>query len=113
MTLSQLNRKPVKLIEMLEIMCDYTVYRKKCGHYLYLVKAWCLRYQQNHKRCPPNVIEFNVDSQDKCGRLLNHSKILDYCTNGVLYSGGCKRKDEVKLWQAKKKKTRDRHEQEV
>jgi len=59
-------------------MCDYTKVTYQCGHVRYLVKAWyehlhgqsclsgywlillyvtrCVRYQQTHERCPPNVV---------------------------------------------------------
>lgn len=37
-------------------MCDYTKVSYQCGHVRYLVKAWCVRYQQTQQRCPPNVV---------------------------------------------------------
>ena len=37
-------------------MCDYTQVSYSCGHIRYIVKAWCVRYQQTHKICPPNVV---------------------------------------------------------
>ena len=37
-------------------MCDYTKVSYHCGHIRYLVKAWCVRYQQTQQRCPPNVV---------------------------------------------------------
>src|SRR5436190_15212460 len=37
-------------------MCDYTEVEYKCGHVRYLVRAWCVIYQQTQQRCPPNVV---------------------------------------------------------
>ncbi|KAF1998263.1 hypothetical protein P154DRAFT_524179 [Amniculicola lignicola CBS 123094] len=37
-------------------MCDYTQVHYKCSHLRYTVRAWCTKYQETHKRCPPNVI---------------------------------------------------------
>jgi hypothetical protein len=37
-------------------MCDYTQVEYACGHLRYTVKAWCVKYQETHKRCPANVI---------------------------------------------------------
>jgi hypothetical protein len=37
-------------------MCDYTEVEYKCGHVRYLVRAWCVVYQQTQQRCPPNVV---------------------------------------------------------
>ncbi|PGH18616.1 hypothetical protein AJ79_00395 [Helicocarpus griseus UAMH5409] len=37
-------------------MCDYKEVEHLCGHKSHLVYAWCVVYQQSHKRCPPNVI---------------------------------------------------------
>lgn len=37
-------------------MCDYTQVNYQCGHVRYIVKAWCVRYQQTHERCAPNVV---------------------------------------------------------
>jgi len=38
------------------IMCDYTKVEYCCGHLRYTVRAWCVTYQESHKRCPPNVV---------------------------------------------------------
>ncbi|KAH8690395.1 hypothetical protein GQ44DRAFT_636909 [Phaeosphaeriaceae sp. PMI808] len=37
-------------------MCDYTQIQYKCSHLRYVVKAWCTKYQETHKRCPANVV---------------------------------------------------------
>lgn len=37
-------------------MCDYTQVEFKCKHLRYTVRAWCVKYQETHKRCPPNVV---------------------------------------------------------
>ena len=37
-------------------MCDYTRVEYKCGHVRYTVRAWCVRYEQTHVRCPPSVV---------------------------------------------------------
>lgn len=37
-------------------MCDYTQVNYQCAHVRYTVKAWCVRYQKTHARCPPNVV---------------------------------------------------------
>jgi hypothetical protein len=41
-------------------MCDYTQVEYACGHQRYTVKAWCVKYQETHKRCPANVIAMSV-----------------------------------------------------
>ncbi|OAL42561.1 hypothetical protein IQ07DRAFT_525870 [Pyrenochaeta sp. DS3sAY3a] len=48
-------------------MCDYTSIEFKCNHLRHTVRAWCTRYQETHKRCPPNVVawEFRLD-EDCC-----------------------------------------------
>jgi hypothetical protein len=42
-------------------MCDYTQVEYACGHLRYTVKAWCVKYQETHKRCPANVIAMSVE----------------------------------------------------
>lgn len=37
-------------------MCDYTQVQYKCSHLRYVVRAWCTKYQETHKRCPANVV---------------------------------------------------------
>lgn len=37
-------------------MCDYTQVEYSCGHLRYTVRAWCVKYQETHKRCPANVV---------------------------------------------------------
>lgn len=44
------------LVLLLHDMCDYTKRTYQCGHVRFVVKAWCVRYQQTHERCPPNVV---------------------------------------------------------
>ncbi|TID15221.1 hypothetical protein E6O75_ATG08474 [Venturia nashicola] len=48
-------------------MCDYTQVEYTCTHTRYTVRAWCIKYQETHKRCPANVtaIEYRLD--EKCG----------------------------------------------
>jgi hypothetical protein len=38
------------------MMCDYTQVQYKCSHLRYVVRAWCTKYQETHKRCPANVV---------------------------------------------------------
>lgn len=38
------------------VMCDYTQVQYKCSHLRYVVRAWCTKYQETHKRCPANVV---------------------------------------------------------
>ncbi|KAF2720190.1 hypothetical protein K431DRAFT_227085 [Polychaeton citri CBS 116435] len=47
-------------------MCDYTKVEYSCGHVRYLVRAWCVRYQETHRRCPPNVVAQEW-LNEKCG----------------------------------------------
>ncbi|KAH7092979.1 hypothetical protein FB567DRAFT_160499 [Paraphoma chrysanthemicola] len=43
-------------------MCDYTQVQYKCAHSRYVVRAWCTKYQETHKRCPANVVAMhNID----------------------------------------------------
>ena len=48
-------------------MCDYTKVSYQCGHVRYLVKAWCVRYQQTQQRCPPNVVATYVTAVSSFG----------------------------------------------
>ena len=41
-------------------MCDYTQVEYACGHLRYTVRAWCVKYQETHKRCPANVVAMFV-----------------------------------------------------
>ena len=50
-------------------MCDYSEVTYQCGHVRYLVLAWCIRYQQTHERCPPNVVRIETKYGEKCGKL--------------------------------------------
>lgn len=43
-------------------MCDYTQVQYKCNHLRYVVRAWCTRYQETHKRCPANIVAMQVHS---------------------------------------------------
>ncbi|KAF2165311.1 hypothetical protein M409DRAFT_24161 [Zasmidium cellare ATCC 36951] len=48
-------------------MCDYTKVEYACGHLRYTVRAWCLKYQETHKRCPANVVAIEYRLDEKCG----------------------------------------------
>ncbi|KAG9666518.1 hypothetical protein KCV03_g10405, partial [Aureobasidium melanogenum] len=49
------------------IMCDYTKVQYRCDHLRYTVRAWCVRYQESHKRCPPNVVAVEYRFEEPCG----------------------------------------------
>jgi hypothetical protein len=51
-----LPTKALKIDPSLRIMCDYTQVQYKCSHLRYVVRAWCTKYQETHKRCPANVV---------------------------------------------------------
>ena len=72
-------------------MCDYTEVTYQCGHIRYLVLAWCIRYQQTHERCPPNVVRMETKYGEKCGV---YSKTFTL-----------RRFAETVLWQARAKPT--------
>ncbi|KAH7394839.1 hypothetical protein BKA66DRAFT_599656 [Pyrenochaeta sp. MPI-SDFR-AT-0127] len=51
-------------------MCDYTQVHYNCFHLRYTVRAWCIKYQETHKRCLPMLLrckEYRLD--DNCGSL--------------------------------------------
>ncbi|KAF2628694.1 hypothetical protein BU25DRAFT_338994 [Macroventuria anomochaeta] len=48
-------------------MCDYTQVQYKCNHVRYVVRAWCTKYQETHKRCPANVIAIEYRLDEDCG----------------------------------------------
>ncbi|EME84067.1 uncharacterized protein MYCFIDRAFT_152346 [Pseudocercospora fijiensis CIRAD86] len=48
-------------------MCDYTKVEYACGHLRYTVRAWCIKYQETHKRCPANVVAIEYRLDEKCG----------------------------------------------
>ncbi|KAF1813954.1 hypothetical protein P152DRAFT_299083 [Eremomyces bilateralis CBS 781.70] len=48
-------------------MCDYTQVEYACGHLRYTVKAWCVKYQETHRRCPANVVAIEYRLNEKCG----------------------------------------------
>jgi hypothetical protein len=41
-------------------MCDYTQVQYTCSHLRYVVRAWCTRHQETHKRRPANVTAVHV-----------------------------------------------------
>lgn len=41
-------------------MCDHTKLNYECGHSVYRVKAWCVKYQDTHVPCGSNPIEMLV-----------------------------------------------------
>ncbi|EON66801.1 hypothetical protein W97_06203 [Coniosporium apollinis CBS 100218] len=47
-------------------MCDYTQVEYSCGHLRYTVRAWCVKYQETHKRCPANVVAIEYRLDEKC-----------------------------------------------
>ncbi|KAF2271571.1 uncharacterized protein EI97DRAFT_262644 [Westerdykella ornata] len=57
-------------------MCDYTQVQYKCSHLRYIVRAWCTKYQETHKRCPVNVIAIEYRQED-CG-MSGRRQILGY-----------------------------------
>ncbi|XPS69396.1 hypothetical protein M3J09_001668 [Ascochyta lentis] len=48
-------------------MCDYTQVQYKCSHLRYVVRAWCTKYQETHKRCPANVVAIEYRLDEDCG----------------------------------------------
>ncbi|KAF2179140.1 hypothetical protein K469DRAFT_513870, partial [Zopfia rhizophila CBS 207.26] len=48
-------------------MCDYTEAHYKCSHLRYMVRAWCTKYAETHKRCPANVIALEYRLDENCG----------------------------------------------
>ncbi|KAK0749035.1 hypothetical protein B0T18DRAFT_322389 [Schizothecium vesticola] len=50
-------------------MCDYAQREYKCGHFRWIASRWCLDYTMSQKRCPPNVVYFEV--RPSCLRALN------------------------------------------
>ncbi|KAL2350130.1 hypothetical protein BJ546DRAFT_860929 [Cryomyces antarcticus] len=48
-------------------MCDYTQVEYRCGHLRYIVRAWCVKYPETHKRCPANVVAIEYRFYEKCG----------------------------------------------
>ncbi|OAL42575.1 hypothetical protein IQ07DRAFT_581525 [Pyrenochaeta sp. DS3sAY3a] len=47
-------------------MCDYTAIQFKCVHKRYIVRAWCTKYQETHKRCPANVVTWEYRLDEYC-----------------------------------------------
>ncbi|KAH8722765.1 hypothetical protein GQ44DRAFT_622112 [Phaeosphaeriaceae sp. PMI808] len=41
-------------------MCDHTLVQYKCTHVRFIVKTWCTKYQETHKRCRANVVAMYV-----------------------------------------------------
>ncbi|KAH7383312.1 hypothetical protein BKA66DRAFT_93621 [Pyrenochaeta sp. MPI-SDFR-AT-0127] len=50
-------------------MCDYTQVQYKCSHLRYVVRAWCTKYQETHKRCPANVVAIEYRLDENCSWL--------------------------------------------
>ncbi|EME45236.1 hypothetical protein DOTSEDRAFT_61794 [Dothistroma septosporum NZE10] len=48
-------------------MCEYTKVEYACGHLRYTVRAWCIKYQETHRRCPANVVAVEYRLDEKCG----------------------------------------------
>ncbi|KAF2709202.1 hypothetical protein K504DRAFT_406116 [Pleomassaria siparia CBS 279.74] len=53
-------------------MCDYTQVHYKCAHLRYIVRAWCTKYQETHKRCPANVVAIEYRLDENCGSSHHH-----------------------------------------
>ncbi|KAH6613166.1 hypothetical protein C7974DRAFT_322261 [Boeremia exigua] len=54
-------------------MYDFTQIEYRCCHLRYIVRSWCVTYQESHTRCPLSVamyaINFNRHEQaDRCSR---------------------------------------------
>ncbi|EMC98501.1 hypothetical protein BAUCODRAFT_67388 [Baudoinia panamericana UAMH 10762] len=49
-------------------MCDYTQVEYKCGHLRFTVRAWCVRYQETHVRCAPNIVAIEYRLHEYCGK---------------------------------------------
>lgn len=43
-------------------MYDHIEVEYKCGYLVYLVKAWCTKYQDTYIPCGPNPIERSVST---------------------------------------------------
>ncbi|SMR48256.1 unnamed protein product [Zymoseptoria tritici ST99CH_1A5] len=48
-------------------MCEYTKVEYACGHLRFTVRAWCIKYQESHKRCPANVVAVEYRLDERCG----------------------------------------------
>ncbi|KAK4131249.1 hypothetical protein BT67DRAFT_388699 [Trichocladium antarcticum] len=48
-------------------MCDYTQREYSCGHFRWIASQWCPCYANTHKRCQPNVKNWEVRSTELCG----------------------------------------------
>ncbi|KAH9816359.1 hypothetical protein Tdes44962_MAKER05626 [Teratosphaeria destructans] len=57
-------------------MCDYTQVEYGCGHLRWTVRAWCIRYQETHKRCPANVVAIEYRLGEKCGAAHEQSPLV-------------------------------------
>ncbi|EGP88666.1 uncharacterized protein MYCGRDRAFT_39210 [Zymoseptoria tritici IPO323] len=49
-------------------MCEYTKVEYACGHLRFTVRAWCIKYQESHKRCPANVVAVEYRLDERCGK---------------------------------------------
>ncbi|KAF2866915.1 hypothetical protein BDV95DRAFT_504002 [Massariosphaeria phaeospora] len=60
-------------------MCDYTQVHYKCSHLRYIVRAWCTKYQETHKRCPANVVAIEYRLDENCGSLSQDTAQMPLC----------------------------------
>lgn len=60
-------------------MCDYTQVDFACSHKRYTVRSWCIKYQETHKRCIPNIVAMYVLS---CVHLWSMIVISAACSAG-------------------------------
>ncbi|KAH6638509.1 hypothetical protein C7974DRAFT_391710 [Boeremia exigua] len=47
-------------------MCDFTQLEYRCSHLRYIVRAWCVTYQETHARCPLNVVAMYMLKEIVC-----------------------------------------------
>lgn len=54
-------------------MCDHTQVEYTCGHVRYLVRAWCVKYEKTHIRCPANVVAVEFRLGERCSDCKPHN----------------------------------------
>lgn len=94
------------------MMCDYTQVEYACGHLRFTVRAWCewskktdallkldtdrsfftgIKYQESHKRCPPNVVAIEYRLNEKCGMAPLQSRSMHHCQQRInKFTGDCR-----------------------
>ncbi|KAK0655036.1 hypothetical protein B0T16DRAFT_450780 [Cercophora newfieldiana] len=57
-------------------MCNFTQREYSCGHYRWIASQWCREYTLTHKRCQPDVTDWEYKAEVICGECKAKARAL-------------------------------------